>query len=546
MSMPYKVGALSKVQYLRCIPAKKNVIMKQRFNNLRQIIKDVVVLSAAFLATNLFLPTVVAAKQDHYDLVYIWDTNLESVLDYKEELQSLFGPEISKKLEVVQRNEEYGVIYDRNCSVLASTKIIIQHSEILRKAGLDQANAIIDRGYDRLFNVSYGLGPNLDDLKKVYNRIYNYLGQEVGKNLFIEQTDSDNYTLIYRRRGDRKSTNAVARKHAKLLKRMRVSTSITPENNNPVIYGESSLLDDSAVSVTKYPVKKQDQKPSSSSPTKKQQIIKPFETKTVAYSSKRDTEIEKHIEIFIKEQRKKGKITNDETTGWMVYDLTRNEFLVDINADQKFQAASMIKPFVSLAFFHQVKKGKLIYGPKSRRKMEAMIQRSSNPATNWIMRHVGGPAKCNAILRKEYGHIFNKTEIKEYIPVSGRTYKNSALPADYIRFLQALWNMELPYGKELRRLMALPGQDRLYHGTPIPQGTLVYNKTGSTAYLCGDMGILAPRAKNGRRYPYAIVGIIERNSRSPYYGRWKLARSKVIRQVSTLVYEEMKKKYKLL
>ena len=94
--------------------------------------------------------------------------------------------------------------------------------------------------------------------------------------------------------------------------------------------------------------------------------------------------------------------------------------------------------------------------------------------------------------------------------------------------------------------MALPGGDRLYHGTPIPQGTLVYNKTGSTAHLCGDMGILAPRAKNGRRYPYAIVGIIERRSRPSYYGRWQMARSNVIRQVSTMVYKEMKKKYQLL
>ena len=53
----------------------------------------------------------------------------------------------------------------------------------------------------------------------------------------------------------------------------------------------------------------------------------------------------------------------------MVYDLEKNKSVVDINADKEFQAASMIKPFVALAFFHQVKLGKLKYGPKSRRKM---------------------------------------------------------------------------------------------------------------------------------------------------------------------------------
>ena len=128
----------------------------------------------------------------------------------------------------------------------------------------------------------------------------------------------------------------------------------------------------------------------------------------------------------------------------------------------------------------------------------------------------------------------------------GKTYKNKALPSDYIRFLQALWDDQLPYTKEIRRLMSLPGRDRLYDGTPIPQGTLVYNKTGSTAYLCGDMGILVPRDKKGKRYPYAIVGIIERSSRPQSYGNWMLTRGNVIRQVSTLVYQEMKKQYKLL
>ena len=158
----------------------------------------------------------------------------------------------------------------------------------------------------------------------------------------------------------------------------------------------------------------------------------------------------------------------------------------------------------------------------------------------------GGPAECDRILRTHYRYIFKNTSIVEYIPAGGRTYKNSALPSDYIRFLQALWDKELPYGKEIRRLMSLPGRDRLYNGTPIPRGTLVYNKTGSTAHLCGDMGILVPKDRQGNRYPYALVGIIERESRASNYGDWMLTRGNVIRQVSTLVYEEMKKRYKLM
>jgi beta-lactamase class A len=258
------------------------------------------------------------------------------------------------------------------------------------------------------------------------------------------------------------------------------------------------------------------------------------------------TEIERNIQEFLKSQREKGKLSRDEITGWMVYDLTRDEGLVRINDDHVFQAASMIKPFVALAFFHQVQKGTLHYSPESRRKMEAMIQHSNNDATNWIMRRVGGPLQCENILKSSYSHIFKRTQIKEYIPAGGRTYRNTALPSDYIRFLSALWKKNLPYDAELRRLMALPGRDRLYDGTALPYGTLIYNKTGTTAHLCGDMGIIVPRTQNGQQYPYAFVGIVERHSRASDYGNWMHTRGNVIREVSTLVYLELKRQHRLL
>jgi beta-lactamase class A len=178
--------------------------------------------------------------------------------------------------------------------------------------------------------------------------------------------------------------------------------------------------------------------------------------------------------------------------------------------------------------------------------MEAMIQRSSNDAANWFMRKVGGPSQCEAILRTSYGSIFKRTQIREYIPAGGRTYRNTALPSDYIRFLLALWKQRLPYDSEIERLMALPGRDRLHDGTPIPSGTRVYNKTGTTAHLCGDMGILVPHAQNGQQYPYALVGIIERRSRALDYGTWMAARGNIIRHVSTMIYEDMKKQHRLM
>lgn len=554
------------------------------------------------------------AQEDTYDIMYIWDSDLERVLDYKEQLQELLDEEISRSLKVVTKNKEYGVVYDANDSARNVIMCIARQGEILRKEGLDEAWAVKDKGYERLYNVSYGLGPNFDSLKKLYTRVYVILGEQVGKDLFIEKTNSNNYTLIYKRQGDRRSTLNVAKSHGKMLKSRKIKTSITPENNNPIVYGESSLLDDSsnapeeneegedeiqiadtgksvtAPEIPESPIKPEEVEAAVSRivselsskivasreqlPDKEQSPIKlaqerPIKDvqveqselpeqapeKVVIISRKKakkihavssGTLVESNIENYIKELRRKGKIRGDERTGWMVYDLENDRSLVNINGDQQFQAASMIKPFVALAFFHKVQNGSIQYGPKSRKMLEAMIQRSSNSATNWTMRQVGGPAACERLLRKNYSSIMRNVVITEYIPANGRTYRNSAPPSDYIRFLRALWNAELPYSKEIRRIMALPKRDRLYYGTPIPRGTLVYNKTGSTAHLCGDMGIIVAKTRKGKRYPYAIIGVIEGSSRPANYGNWMLTRGNVIRQVSTLVYQDMKKKHNFM
>jgi beta-lactamase class A len=96
------------------------------------------------------------------------------------------------------------------------------------------------------------------------------------------------------------------------------------------------------------------------------------------------------------------------------------------------------------------------------------------------------------------------------------------------------------------RVMSMPGRDRIFWGTEVPNGTLVYNKTGTTAHLCGDMGILVTKTKSGQRVPYAIVGIVERPSTPKDYRQWMVKGGGVIRDFSSLVYSEMKRKYNLL
>jgi beta-lactamase class A len=154
------------------------------------------------------------------------------------------------------------------------------------------------------------------------------------------------------------------------------------------------------------------------------------------------------------------------------------------------------------------------------------------------MRQVGGPKAVERILKRHYPGIFQDTHLVEYIPAGGRTYRNKASIHDYSRFLHAVWTEGISGAREIKRLMALPGSDRIYTGAAeMPKGTRVYNKTGSTARLCGDMGILSVKGRDGRRYPYTLIGIIEKQESARNYTTWIRSRGDIIRNVSSIVYK---------
>jgi beta-lactamase class A len=257
--------------------------------------------------------------------------------------------------------------------------------------------------------------------------------------------------------------------------------------------------------------------------------------------------LQNRIDGYIKSLRAKGGLRSDERTAWIVYDFTEGEELANINGNTPLQAASMIKPYLALAYFHQVEAGKLTYDSTARRHLELMIQKSNNDSTNWVMRQTGGPEATEALLKRHYSSLCQNIDIVEYIPEGGKTYRNQGSAADYARFLHALWYRQLPQSAEILRMMSLPGIDRLYTDVPsVPEGTRVYNKTGSTAMCCGDMGILVARGRDGKTYPYLVVGIIEsarKNTSS--YSSWISRRADVIREVSNLVYLDMKKRHPL-
>ena len=465
-----------------------------------------------------------AKQQPKYSIVYFWSTNIDAVLDYAEEVGKMLGIGVRKKLQIVKnRKGMFGVIYKRNGSKQSTITTAKKHAKILAKVNLQTATAIAENQFVELYNICYATSSDKKTLKKKFSIVTRMLGMGVKKNLVIERLDEKKYALVYKRFGDLKSTKSVAKKHTGLLKKVKLTASPLIERNNEQVYGESSHLDEI--------VEKQ---------TKSRKVTTP---KPKAGTS----EIEMQIEKYIKKLRKKGTIASNEKTAWSVYDFTTAEKLVSINEDMPLQSASMVKPLIALAFFHEVKNKRFVYGTKSKSKMKSMIQKSSNSATNWFISQLGGPKKVNALLKKHYGGILKQTKIVEKIPTGGKTYKNKSSARDYSRFLYALWSNKLPYARELRRVMALPGRDRIYTGVKkIPDGTLVYNKTGSTSRLIGDMGILVAKGKNGKRYAYTVIAIIDKSKRAKNFSSFANKRSKVIRHVSYLTYVEMKKRHKLV
>jgi len=261
------------------------------------------------------------------------------------------------------------------------------------------------------------------------------------------------------------------------------------------------------------------------------------------------------VNAYIQQQRRKGRIRPDEMTSWSVYDFKSGRKLVSINEDVPRQAASMIKPFVVAAYFYELQKSgtRLHYNSKTRHMMELSIRNSNNWATNQLMKQVAhsagtrSPRTVEHVLKKNAPAIFQNTHIVEFIPANGRTYKNKASAHDYSRFLYALWNDILPESKEIRKLMALPNRDRIKGGSHgVPLRSVVYDKTGTTAHLCGNMGIVEAKSRSGKKYSYTFVGIIEKRPRTQHYSRWARNRSAVIRSVSSLVYRDLKSRYHLV
>lgn len=482
----------------------------------------------------------VANSSGYYDLVYKWQNELQLAIDDRAKLAQILTLSTDGQLQIVAKKQKYGVIYSLQGSLDQARKLALAQSDRLESSGFSPAEIVPVGGYIKLYHLLLTKSSDPKRLQVDYLRIVSTLPPKDRSKLQIEKIGSQTFGLVFHCWMDKLETKKLIGKHNEFLKR----------NYSPALI---RAIDRPHFPVLTIATTGKDHKGNLKAINKCKLVLDP--KRNNKHPAIRLAEPKKQIQRsrlnvsvkhFIQKQRQKGILAKDEKVAFIAYDLTSNTYVASINARQSFQAASMIKPFVALAFFYQVDKGKLKYTTKHRRMMERMIQHSDNNATNWFLRQLGGPAQCNALINKKFGYLFRQVRIVEYIPPGGKTYKNSAQPQDYALFLKELWRKKLPHSREMLRVMALPGRDRIYWGTKVPSGTVVYNKTGTTAHLCGDMGLLVTRSKNGQRVPYIIVGMVQRASIPRNYGQWMAKKGDVIRRFSNLVYDTMKRQHNLL
>ena len=262
-----------------------------------------------------------------------------------------------------------------------------------------------------------------------------------------------------------------------------------------------------------------------------------------------DSPLEAKIDVYVKQFRPRGGLTHSDRTSFVVYDLSRDVKLVSINEETPRMAASLIKNFVMLVYFHEVKHGRLQHTQRNRYHLEKMIRYSSNDSTNYFIRLIGGPRSVHRKLKANYPYFLH-TEIVETIPKNGRTYRNLTSASDLNKFYVQMWKKNLPYSDKMKYYFELPNGDYIYKKTRIPASVKVYNKTGTVYGLIGDSGIIVMRDASGKLRPYVFTGLIEdkskTNSRRRYisFGAWVGQRANVLRRVSERVYDYINNIYR--
>ena len=233
-------------------------------------------------------------------------------------------------------------------------------------------------------------------------------------------------------------------------------------------------------------------------------------------------------------------LLNSDDISIHIHDLSRDETVVNIKADQVRNAASLIKPFVMLTVYDLSFQKKLFLTDSIETQIYKMITVSSNESTNSLIRLIGdgstvrGLEKINATLRK-YG--FRDTCLVEAIPEGGRTYRNRTSAYDLSEYFRKIYKRSIisPYYSQKMIDVLLDNHVRRIETAVLVQdGVPVADKTGYVCGTNGDSGIVFLRNINRNASDYVISIIIE-NPYRPTNG-WGRRKTEVIRHLSNVIY----------
>ena len=384
----------------------------------------------------------------------------------------------------------------------------------------------------RTYDVSYFWGKKQQSANTYASKVKQALGPNIAKQIKVVRNQKGLYGVIYDRDGNYETAHRVAMNHAKLLRQAGVTKAKGYDAAFPIPDQHYP-----SASSTK-PSSKQKPKPA---PPSKKTPNKP-RPQQLQWDPTLDSTLEANIDQYIKGLRFRGVLSGTDRTSFVVYDVTQQKKVVSINEDQTMMAASLIKNFIMLAYFHEVKYKRLEHTVENRRQLRLMIQKSANTSTNHFIRLLGGPRGVQRILKYNYPY-FNQTRIVEYIPAGGRTYRNTTSAHDLNKFYNQLWLGNLPYSNKMKYYFGLPNGDRMHDKTCIPSNVRVYHKTGTVYGLVGDSGVLAIIDSQGKQRAYIFTGMIEdrtktsNRNRSEAFWSWVGRRSDTLRRVSEAVYE---------
>lgn len=258
-----------------------------------------------------------------------------------------------------------------------------------------------------------------------------------------------------------------------------------------------------------------------------------------------------------------------EKTAWSVYDLRDHKSLWDINENESMRAASMIKPFVVLAYLslHPVPT------PEEKEKLQFMIDYNpdkieqkdwykklpawsvyskANALTTEIMKTIGTPEEIlNTLKTKTINKgtssipllpdsSTNGIHLEETIRTDGKTYKNTLTTKSIVEFYRHLYeNRDIEPYATLLSFLKTPKRDSIADKTNIPWIYPVASKSGTTGLARCDGGIIFAKDPDGKAHPYIFVGMFSRSDGNPYknYTKNSKERADISREISSQVYD---------